>query len=68
LAESTICINAFAIKKLKNNESEITFQPHDRLQKTSAFFNAELLIATQMGGLRATVTTRSPMEFVGGGF
>ena len=60
-------ITLLAIKKLKNNQTGITFQP-DRFTKTNAFLNAEILISTQMGGLKPTVTTESPMEFGGGDF
>ena len=60
-------ITLLAIKKLKKNQTGITFQP-DRFTKTNAFLNAEILISTQMGGLKPTVTTESPMEFGGGDF
>lgn len=55
------------IKKLKNKETGITFQP-DRFTTTTAFLQAEILIASQMGGLKPEVSPESPMGFGGGGF
>jgi hypothetical protein len=60
-------LTLFTIKKLKNNQSGITFQA-DRFTKTSTFLNAEILLASQMGEIKPEVTTESPMEFGGGGF
>ncbi|TDE07247.1 hypothetical protein [Flavobacterium sandaracinum] len=60
-------LTLIAIKKLKNKETGITFQP-DRFTKTNAFLNAEILIASQMGGIKPEVTIESPMDFGGGGF
>ncbi|NRT15823.1 hypothetical protein HNP99_002183 [Flavobacterium sp. 28A] len=57
----------FTILKLKNKETGITFQP-DRFTKTNAFLNADILITSQIGGLKPEVTTQSPMEFGGGDF
>ncbi|NRS88879.1 hypothetical protein HNQ02_001797 [Flavobacterium sp. 7E] len=57
----------FTIRKLKNKETGITFQS-DRFTKTNAFLNAEILITSQIGGLKPEVTTESPMEFGGGDF
>jgi hypothetical protein len=56
----------FAIKKFKNKETGITFKP-DRLTKTNAFLNAEILIASQLG-LKPETTTESNIEFGGGDF
>ncbi|MEZ7499524.1 hypothetical protein QO200_12335 [Flavobacterium sp. Arc3] len=56
----------FAIKKLKNKETEVTFKPN-RFTKTNAFLNAEILISSQLG-LKPETTTESNMEFGGGGF
>ena len=55
------------IKKLKNKETGITFQP-DRFTTTTAFLHAEILIASQMGGLKPEVSPESPIDFGGGGF
>lgn len=60
-------LTLFAIKKLKNKETGITFQP-DRFTTTTAFFHAEILIASQIGGLKPEVSPESPMDFGGGGF
>lgn len=60
-------LTLLAIKKLKNKETGITFQA-DRFTKTNAFLNAEILIASQMGGLKPETTLESPMEFGGGDF
>jgi hypothetical protein len=60
-------ITLFAIKKLQNKQTGITFQP-DRFTKTTALLNAEILLASQLGGLKPEVTTDSPMDFGGGGF
>lgn len=56
----------FAIKKLKNKETGVTFKPN-RFTKTNAFLNAEILISSQLG-LKPETTTESNMEFGGGGF
>jgi hypothetical protein len=60
-------ITLFAIKKLQNKQTGITFQP-DRFTKTTALLHAEILLASQLGGLKPEVTAESPMDFGGGGF
>ncbi len=56
----------FSIKKLKNNETGITFRA-DRFTNAKAFRNAEALIASQLG-LKPEAVPVSDMEFGGGGF
>jgi hypothetical protein len=56
----------FAIKKLKNNATGITFRP-DRFTNTNAFSNAEALIASQLG-LQPEIVQESNMDFGGGEF
>jgi hypothetical protein len=56
----------FAIKKLKNNATGITFQP-SRFTNAKAFLNAEALIASQLG-LQPETVQESLMEFGGGEF
>lgn len=60
-------ITLFAIKKLQNKQTGITFQP-DRFTKTTALLNAEILLASQLCGLKPEVTAESPMDFGGGDF
>jgi hypothetical protein len=58
----------FSIKKLKNNETGLTFKP-DRIANSSTFLNAEALIITSTFGMKPeTKPSESPMEFGGGGF
>jgi len=59
-------ITYFIIKKLKDKETGVTFMP-DRLTKTNAFSNAEILISSQLG-LKPEITTKSNLEFGGGEF
>ncbi|CAM3100010.1 hypothetical protein [Flavobacterium frigoris] len=56
----------FVIKKLKDKEAGVTFKP-DRLTKTNAFLNAEILISSQLG-LKPEITTESNIGFGGGEF
>lgn len=60
-------IALLAIKKLKDKETGITFQA-DRFTETNAFLNAEILLASQIGGLKPEIINESPMEFGGGDF
>lgn len=57
----------FAIKKLKDKESGLTFKP-DRINNSNAFLNAEMLIVASQFGIKPEATTESPMKFGGGGF
>lgn len=58
----------FSIKKLKDNESELTFKP-DRINNSNAFLNAEMLIVASQFGLKPDVKVEeSPIDFGGGGF
>ncbi|MGO4819128.1 hypothetical protein [Flavobacterium sp. W22_SRS_FP1] len=56
----------FAIKKLKNNTTGITFKP-DRFTNANAFINAEALIVSQLG-LQPETVQESNLEFGGGDF
>lgn len=56
----------FAIKKLKYNETGITFKP-DRFTNANAFINTEALITSQLG-LKPETVQESNMEFGGGDF
>ncbi|MFV8362950.1 hypothetical protein ACNQGO_06115 [Flavobacterium sp. ZT3P35] len=56
----------FAIKKIKNNTTGVTFQP-DRFSQGNLFGTAEILLASQLG-LKPETTVESPMEFGDGGF
>jgi hypothetical protein len=60
-------IALLAIKILKEKETGITFKA-DRFTETNSFLNAEILLASQMGGLKPEQITESPIEFGGGGF
>ncbi|MBP6145677.1 MAG: hypothetical protein KA463_00605 [Flavobacterium sp.] len=57
----------FAIKRIKNNTTGITFQP-DRFTPANAIGNAEALITSQVGLNPEIKTPQSPMEFGGGDF
>lgn len=54
-------------KKLKDNESGLTFKP-DRINNSNAFLNAEMLIVASQFGLKPETPNESPMEYGGGGF
>lgn len=56
----------YAIKRLKNNATGITFRP-DRFTNAKAFTNAEALISSQLGVKPGTIQ-ESNMEFGGGDF
>ncbi|MBC5842416.1 hypothetical protein H8R23_13445 [Flavobacterium sp. F-380] len=60
-------ITLFTIRKLKNKETGITFQP-DRFTETNAFLTAEILVTSQIGSIKPELTTESPIEFGGGDF
>jgi hypothetical protein len=58
----------FSIKKLKHNDTGLTFKP-DRIDNSNAILNAEALITATTFGLKPEVKIeKSPMEFGGGGF
>jgi hypothetical protein len=58
----------FSIKKLKHNETGITFKA-DRFTNPNAFANLQTLIVASQFGLKPEVKAEeSPMEFGGGGF
>lgn len=58
----------FSIRKLKDNESGLTFKP-DRINNSNAFLNAETLIVASAFGLKPEAKPEnSPMDFGGGGF
>lgn len=57
----------FSIQKLKNKESGLTFKP-DRINNSTAFLDAQTLIAASAFGMKPEVKTESPMDFGGGGF
>ena len=57
----------FAIKRIKNNTTGITFQP-DRFTPANAIGNAEALITSQLGLNPEIKTPESPMKFGGGDF
>ena len=60
-------ITLFTIRKLKNKETGITFQP-DRFTETNAFLTAEILVTSQIGSIKPELTIESPIEFGGGDF
>ena len=61
-------ITYFSIKKLKNNETGLTFKP-DRINNSNSLLNAEALIVASTFGLKPEVKPAdSPMDFGGGGF
>ena len=58
----------FSIKKIKDNETGLTFKP-DRINNSNAFLNAEALIVASTFGLKPEAKPQdSPMDFGGGGF
>ena len=58
----------FLIKKIKNNETGITFLP-DRFSDSNSLLNAETLIVASQFGLKPEIKPeKSPMNFGGGGF
>ncbi|WP_316634595.1 hypothetical protein [uncultured Flavobacterium sp.] len=58
----------FSIKKLKDNETGLTFKP-DRINNSNSILNAEALIVASTFGLKPEVKPESsPMDFGGGGF
>ena len=58
----------FAIRKLKDKESGLTFKP-DRINHSNAILNAEALIVASTFGMKPEVKgPDSPMDFGGGGF
>ena len=58
----------FAIRKLKDKESGLTFKP-DRINNSNAILNAEALIVASTFGMKPEVKgPDSPMDFGGGGF
>lgn len=58
----------FSIKKLKYNDTGLTFKP-DRINNSPAILNAEALIVASAFGLKPEAQIeKSPMEFGGGGF
>lgn len=58
----------FSIRKLKEQESGLTFKP-DRINHSDAILNAEALIVASTFGMKPEVKPQdSPMEFAGGGF
>lgn len=58
----------FSIRKLKENESGLTFKP-DRINHSDSILNAQALIVASTFGMKPEVKPEaSPMEFGGGGF
>ncbi|MCD0471983.1 hypothetical protein [Flavobacterium sp. JAS] len=57
----------FSIKRLKDNETGLTFKP-DRINNSNSILNAEALIVASTFGLKPEVKSESPMDFGGGGF
>jgi hypothetical protein len=58
----------FSIKKIKTNETEITFL-RDRFSDSNSLLNIETLIVTSQFGLKPEIKPKdSPMDFGGGGF
>lgn len=58
----------FSIKRLKNNESGITFKP-DRINNSDSLLNAEALVIASTFGMKPEVkVSGSPMKFGDGGF
>lgn len=58
----------FSIRKLKENESGVTFKP-ERINHSYSILNAEALIVASTFGMKPQVApTDSPMEFGDGGF
>jgi hypothetical protein len=58
----------FSIRKLKDNETGLTFKP-DRINNSNAILNAEALIVASAFGIKPELKPQdSPMDFGGGGF
>jgi hypothetical protein len=58
----------FSIKKIKTNETGITFLP-DRFSNSNSQLNLEIVIAASQFGLKPEIKAEeSPMDFGGGGF
>lgn len=58
----------FAIRKLKNKESGVTFLP-DKFETTNTLVTLETLATASQFGIKTEVQTpKSPMDFDGGGF
>ncbi|OMQ13235.1 hypothetical protein [[Flexibacter] sp. ATCC 35103] len=58
----------FSIRKLKDNETGLTFKP-DRINNSNAILNAEALIVASTFGIKPEIKAPdSPMDFGGGGF
>ena len=58
----------FSIKKIKNNETGITFLP-DRFSNSNSQLNLETLVVASKFGLKPEIKPEeSPMDFGGGGF
>lgn len=58
----------FSIRKLKDNESGLTFKP-DRINNSNSILNAEALIVASTFGIKPEVKAPdSPMNYGGGGF
>jgi len=57
----------FSINKLKDRESGLTFMP-DRINNSTAYLNAEMLIVASQFGLKPEAVNEPPIEFGGGGF
>ncbi|MCC9074185.1 hypothetical protein LNQ49_21580 [Flavobacterium sp. F-65] len=58
----------FSIKKIKNNETGLTFKP-DRISNSNSLLNAEALIIASTFGMKPEIKPEaSPMEFGGGDF
>jgi hypothetical protein len=57
----------FTIKKIKENETGISFKP-DRFSNPNALTNAEILIAATQFGLKPTAVDSSKIKFGGGDF
>lgn len=58
----------FSIRKLKDNETGLTFK-QDRINNSNAILNAEALIVASTFGIKPEVKAPdSPMDFGGGGF
>lgn len=61
-------VTYFSIKKIKTNESGITFLP-DRFTNSNSLLNVKAIIAVSQFGLKPEVKPEdSPMTFGGGGF
>lgn len=57
----------FSIKKIKNNESGVTFK-FDRINNSDIILNAEALVVASAFSIKPEIKTESPMEFGGGDF